>query len=53
MKCPHCHRQINIGAMLGRRKSKAKSEAARANGKLGGRPKKQINNLPHGAEVIP
>ena len=40
MKCPHCKRDINVGRLLGKIKSPAKSAASRANGKLGGRPKK-------------
>lgn len=43
MKCPHCghklSRKIFMSAM-GSIKSEAKSEAARENGKKGGRPKK-------------
>lgn len=41
MKCPHCGKKINVGALMGSRKTKAKSLAARENGKLGGRPKKE------------
>ncbi len=42
-KCPHCGEPINPAAMLGRNKKKvtpASIEARRANGKLGGRPRK-------------
>lgn len=39
MKCPHCGNAINVGALLGSVKSKAKTEAARENAKLGGWPK--------------
>ena len=41
MKCPHCKKEINIGAMIGSKSSPAKSAAARANGRKGGRPKKK------------
>jgi hypothetical protein len=44
MKCPHCGKPISpkaIAAEIGKHKSEAKSQAARENGKLGGRPKKQ------------
>lgn len=41
MRCPHCKREINIGALLGSVSTPAKTEAARANGKLGGRPRKK------------
>jgi hypothetical protein len=39
MKCPHCKKTINIGALLGAVKSPAKAAAARKNAKLGGWPK--------------
>jgi hypothetical protein len=39
MNCPHCGKDLNIGALLGSVKSKAKAKASRANGKLGGWPK--------------
>lgn len=57
MKCPHCQHEINIGALLATVKSDAKSEAARKNGALGGRPKgkakkrkprKDANQIAHG-----
>lgn len=40
--CPHCNRnhEINVGSLIGGRRSKAKSKAARENGKKGGRPRK-------------
>lgn len=38
-ECPHCHKEINIGALLGSAKSKAKARAAKRNAKLGGWPK--------------
>lgn len=51
MNCPHCGKEINVGSLLGSAKSKAKTAAARANGKKGGRPKKEphdANTLAHG-----
>lgn len=41
--CPHCHKHhdINPAALLGSMKSERKTKAARANGKKGGRPKKE------------
>src|SRR5258706_4450964 len=39
MKCPHCQKEINVGALLGSATSKAKARAARRNAKLGGWPK--------------
>lgn len=39
MKCPHCGKDINIGALMGSQTSKAKARAARRNAKLGGWPK--------------
>lgn len=41
MKCPHCKRKINIGAILATVKSEAKRKASKENGKKGGRPRKQ------------
>ena len=43
MICPHCKKKIktNLAAVaLGKIKSEKKSEAARENGKKGGRPRK-------------
>ncbi len=40
--CPHCGARINAGALLGASTSPAKAEAARRNGRLGGRPKKVV-----------
>ena len=37
--CPHCGKPISAAAMLGSLSTPAKARAARANGKLGGRPK--------------
>jgi hypothetical protein len=42
MNCPHCGKRISrkqFAADLGRRKSEAKANAARENGKKGGRPR--------------
>ena len=39
MKCPHCHQEINIGALIGSVTTPAKAKAARENAKLGGWPK--------------
>jgi hypothetical protein len=36
--CPHCGKPINVGSLLGHCVSEKKARAARANGKLGGRP---------------
>jgi hypothetical protein len=55
-QCPHCGGEINVGALLGSAKSKAKTRAARANAKLGGWPKgkkrgkrpKDANQIAHG-----
>jgi hypothetical protein len=40
MNCPHCGKDINIGSLMGSVKSRAKTAAAKANGKKGGRPRK-------------
>lgn len=53
MNCPHCGKDINVGALIGSVKSKAKAAAAKANGKKGGRPRKEpkepkdANSLAH------
>ena len=39
MNCPHCKRNINIGALIGSVSTPKKAKAARKNGKLGGWPK--------------
>lgn len=41
MTCPKCGYQINPASELGKIKSAKKSEAARKNGRLGGRPRKK------------
>ena len=41
MNCPHCNQPINIGQLIGKAKTEAKSAASRENGKKGGRPKKK------------
>lgn len=40
--CPHCKKafEINVGALIGSRKSKKKALASRLNGDLGGAPVK-------------
>jgi hypothetical protein len=43
MECPHCNKEINIGALLGAQTSKRKAAASRRNAKLGGRPKGSKN----------
>ena len=40
MNCPHCGKEINVGALIGSVSTPAKARSSRANGKLGGRPKK-------------
>lgn len=45
MKCPHCRKKINVGALLrSKRPTAAQKEAAKLNGKKGGRPKKTEQN---------
>jgi hypothetical protein len=51
MICPHCHKPIKdelfaryLAAKGGKKKSEAKSQAARANGRKGGRPVKGERN---------
>ena len=44
MNCPHCGKEINVGALIGSVSTAAKAAAARENGKLGGRPKKKLPN---------
>lgn len=39
MKCPHCNREINVGALIGSVSTPKKAKAARENAKLGGWPK--------------
>lgn len=46
MKCPHCGHEINAASLMGSRKTKAKANAARENGKKGGRPKKKKTDEP-------
>lgn len=50
MQCPHCKKRINarllaavFAAKGGKSTSEAKAEAARKNGRLGGRPKKEAD----------
>lgn len=40
--CPHCGQsfEVNVGKMIGHRKSEKKALASRLNGALGGQPKK-------------
>jgi len=40
VKCPHCGKPINVGSLMGQITSEKKADAARENGKKGGRPPK-------------
>ena len=62
MKCPHCNREINVGALIGSVSMPKKAKAARANAKLGGWPKgkkrkKKLVRMPglsgHGDKSVP
>ena len=62
MKCPHCNREINVGALLGSVSTPKKAKAARENAKLGGWPKgkkrkKKLVRMPglsgHGDKSVP
>ena len=44
MKCPHCGKEINVGALMGSVSTPAKARAARQNAKLGGWPKGKPRN---------
>lgn len=44
MKCPNCNCDLSPGVMMGSIITKKKSAAARRNGKLGGRPRKKVEN---------
>ena len=48
MNCPHCGKEINVGALIGSVSTPAKTRSSRANGKLGGRPKKPSCRVPGG-----
>ena len=43
MKCPKCKAEINPAALLGSIKSEKKARASRENGKLGGKPRRNLN----------
>lgn len=49
--CPHCEKsfEVNLGSVLGARRTAKKAEASRLNGDTGGRPKKQhpVRLRPH------
>ena len=62
MKCPHCNREINVGALIGSVSTPKKAKAARENAKLGGWPKgkkrkKKLVRMPrlsgHGDKSMP
>lgn len=45
MKCPYCKKEIDrkqIASEIGKHNSEAKRQAARVNGRKGGRPKKAL-----------
>ncbi len=46
MNCPHCGKEFNVGLLLGRTKTDRKAEAARLNGRKGGRPRK-VKGVPN------
>ncbi len=46
MNCPHCGKEFNVGLLLGKSKSDRKAEAARLNGRKGGRPRK-VKGVPN------
>ncbi len=46
MNCPHCGKEFNVGLLLGKAKTDRKAEAARLNGRKGGRPKK-VKEVPN------
>jgi hypothetical protein len=46
VNCPHCGKEFNIGLLLGKSRTDKKADAARLNGKKGGRPKKVVKEFP-------